>query len=163
RGKLEPHGVTLEALEAGAVRNPMAAPVLFADRRFPTPSGKVNLMTEAPPEPGPTNGYRLSLMSISTDRAQSSQGSASLDGAAVATVHPDAALGIPDGALCRLESSRGSMTVRLRHDRRQRSDVVLTPKGGHLYDGRCANVLLTARTTDLGEGGALYDERVRIA
>jgi len=40
--------------------------------------------------------------------------------------------------------------------------VVLTPKGGHLRDGRCANALLTARTTDLGEGGALYDERVRI-
>jgi anaerobic selenocysteine-containing dehydrogenase len=162
RGKLEPLGVTLEALEAGAVRNPMAAPVLFEDRRFPTPSGRVNLMTEPPPDPGPVNGDELCLMSISTDRAQSSQWSAALEGPAVATVHPDAAAGIPDGALGRLESARGAMTVRVRHDRRQRKDVVLTPKGGHLRDGRCANVLLTARTTDLGEGGALYDERVRI-
>ena len=80
----------------------------------------------------------------------------------MATVHPDAAGGLPDGALCLLESPRGTMTVRLRHDPLQRRDVVLTPKGGHLRDGRCANALLTARTTDLGEGGALYDERVRI-
>jgi anaerobic selenocysteine-containing dehydrogenase len=161
-GRLEPLGVTLEALEARPVKNPMAAPVLFADRRFPTPSGKVNLMSGPPPEPEPANGYRLFLMSLSTDRAQSSQWSAALDGPAVAIVHPDAASGIPDGGLCLLESTRGAMTVRLRHDPLQRRDVVLTPKGGHLRDGRCANALLTARTTDLGEGGALYDERVRI-
>ena len=55
------------------------------------------------------------------------------------------------------------MTVRLRHDPRQRRDVILTPKGGHLREGRCANALLTARTTDLGEGGALYDDRVGLS
>ena len=54
------------------------------------------------------------------------------------------------------------MTVRLKHDARQRRDVVIVPKGGHLRDGRCANALIRAATTDMGEGGALYDERVRI-
>ena len=54
------------------------------------------------------------------------------------------------------------MTVRLRHDAQQRRDVAIIPKGGHYRDGRCANALLRARTTDLGEGAALYDERVRL-
>jgi hypothetical protein len=55
------------------------------------------------------------------------------------------------------------MTVRVHHDRAQRRDVVIVPKGGHLREGRCANALIRARTTDLGEGGALYDERVRLS
>jgi hypothetical protein len=40
--------------------------------------------------------------------------------------------------------------------------VAIVPKGGHLRDGACPNALLRARLTDLGEGGALYDERVRL-
>jgi hypothetical protein len=84
------------------------------------------------------------------------------EGYAVATVHPDTVPEIPDGELARLESAISSMIVRICHDSRQRRDVVLTPKGGHLHAGRCANALLRARTTDIGEGGALYDERVRI-
>jgi anaerobic selenocysteine-containing dehydrogenase len=160
--KLEPRGVTLERLEAGPVLNPLVAKVLFEGRKFPTPTGRVNLITQPPPSETPLAGFPLYLMSLSTDRAQSSQWSAAHDGPAVATVHPEAASGIADGELGRIESRRASMIVRLRHDPRQRLDVVMTPKGGHLRDGRCANLLLTARTSDLGEGGALYDERVRI-
>lgn len=162
--RLAEHGVTLETIEAGPVRNPLAAKVLFEGRTFATASGRANLIGEAPPpdpEP-PTADFPLTLMALSTDRAQSSQWSVALDGPAEATVHPDAAPGIPHGALARLESAIGAMTVRVRHDRRQRRDVVLLPKGGHLRDGRCANALVRARTTDLGEGGALYDERVRL-
>ena len=62
----------------------------------------------------------------------------------------------------RLESVVGSMVVKVRHDPLQRRDVALTPKGGHMKGGRCANALIHARTTDLGEGAALYEERVRI-
>jgi anaerobic selenocysteine-containing dehydrogenase len=160
---LGPKGVTLEALEAGPVRNPLAPEVLFAERRFATPSGRVNLVTEPPPSAPEVDGYPLSLLALSTEKAQSSQWTGALEGPAVATAHPDAAPGLADGALCRLESRLGGMTVRLRHDARQRRDVVIVAKGGHLRDGRCANALVAAKTTDLGEGGALYDERVRLA
>src|SRR5262249_41133157 len=85
------------------------------------------------------------------------------EGPATVTVHPEAACGIRDGEICRLESPISSMVVRLRYDSKQRPDVALVPKGGHLRNGRCANTLLRARTTDLGEGGALYDEHVRLA
>jgi anaerobic selenocysteine-containing dehydrogenase len=161
--KLGLWGITLETLEAAPVRNPIPEKVLFAERRFPTATGKVNLMTEPPPSENFDPGYPLWLMSLSTEKSQSSHWAVPQNGPAIVTVHPEAAHGINDGELCRLESSISSMTVRLRHDSRQRHDVAIVPKGGHFRDGRCANVLLRARTTDLGEGGALYDERVRLA
>jgi anaerobic selenocysteine-containing dehydrogenase len=163
--KLEERGITLEHLEAGPVKNPLAAAVLFADRTFPTRSGRVNLISESPAtgdRPPPGGDFPLWLLSLSTERSQSSQWARPQTGRAVATVHPGAASGIADGAACRLQSAIGSIEVTLRHDPRQRRDVVLVPKGGHLAAGRCANALVRARVTDIGEGGALYEERVRI-
>ena len=160
--RLKPHDVTLEHLEAGALRNPLAPRVLFADRKFSTPTGRVNLIVEPPPVAALPADFPLFLMALSTQKSQSSQWAVPQTGALVATVHPDAANGIPHGEECRLESRIGWIKVVLHHDSRQRKDVVLLPKGGHLRDGRCANVLLKARTTDLGEGGALYDEPVRL-
>jgi anaerobic selenocysteine-containing dehydrogenase len=158
------HGVTVDALEAGPLRNPLAARVLFADGRVPTPTGRVNLMTEAPTEARRGPDFPLALLSLSTDRAQSSQWSERLDGPTICTVHPAvaAAAGLADGARGRLQSAIGEMAVRVRCDSAQRRDVALVPKGGHLGDGRCANALVRARTTDIGEGGALYDEGVRL-
>jgi anaerobic selenocysteine-containing dehydrogenase len=163
-GKAAALGVTLDALEAGPVRNPLAEPVLFADGRVPTATGRVNLVTEAPAERALGPEFPLALLSLSTDRAQSSQWSARLEGPATCTVHPDiaAAAGLADGARARLQSAIGALAVRVRCDPTQRRDVALVPKGGHLGDGRCANVLVRARTTDIGEGGALYDEGVRL-
>ncbi len=163
--KLAREGVTLDALERAPVRSPFAPKVLFADRRFATPTGKVNLL--AGPEAAPAAvasdaEYPLSLMALSTEDAQSSQWSRALEGPAIATVHPDAAPGVADGALARLESRLGAMEVRVRHDARQRRDVVLVPKGGHLKDGRCANALVRARPTDMGGGAAYHDEGVRL-
>ena len=83
-------------------------------------------------------------------------------GPAMVTVHPDAARGIPDGAVGRLESTVGAMAVMVKHDRRQRRDVAILPKGGGYFAGRCANTLIRAQITDAGEGAALYDERVRL-
>jgi anaerobic selenocysteine-containing dehydrogenase len=160
--ELGSQGITLETLEAGAIHNPISPKILFADRKFATPTGRVNLMTDPPPAEGHDPDYPLFLMSLSTEKAQSSQWAVSQEGPPVVTVHPQAANGISQGKLCRLESKLSSMMVRLSYDSRQRSDVALVPKGGHLHAGRCANALLRARTTDLGEGGALYDERVRI-
>ncbi|MFN8006637.1 MAG: molybdopterin-dependent oxidoreductase [Terriglobia bacterium] len=162
RSKLEPRGVTLEQLEQAAVRNPIPSRILFADRHFPTLSGRVNLVTTNPPQVEANPQFPFFLMSISTEKSQSSQWAVKLDGFIEATVHPESVPEIPEGELARLESAISSIVVRIRYDSRQRRDVVLVPKGGHLQAGHCANALLRAKTTDLGEGGALYDERVRI-
>jgi anaerobic selenocysteine-containing dehydrogenase len=157
-------GFSVAELESkGPQRSGIAAQVLFADRKFATASGRVNLISERPPRSQLSPEYPLFLMALSTDKAQSSQWSAKLEGPAVVTVHPDASRGIPDGAVARLESAIGSIAVRVRHDAQQRRDVAILAKGGHVKDGRCANLLSRARATDLGGGGALYDEGVRLA
>ena len=161
--KLEPLGVTLEELEAGPVKNPLAPAVLFADRVFPTATGRASLIAEAPAAPPePSEAYPLLLTSVSTPRSQSSQWARPPELPLELTVHPDAAAGLDDGSVCKLESALGAIAVRLRLDPKQRRDVALLPKGGHLAGGSAANAITRAALTDLGEGGALYDEPVRI-
>jgi anaerobic selenocysteine-containing dehydrogenase len=157
-------GAGLDQLEQGARRNPLSPAIAFRDRHFTTPSGRANLMVEAPPQPRPSSDYPLTLLSLSTDRSQSSQWSVEPDGPLPCTVNPEVAAraGLADGALATLESSIGSLIVRICCDPRQRADVAIVPKGGHLGKGRCANALVRASITDLGEGGALYDEGVRL-
>ncbi len=155
-------GLTLEALEEGPRRNPLPGSVLFADRKFATASGKVNLVTEAPRADAAPAGFPLWLLSLSTERSQSSQWAEPQHGLAVATIHPDAVPGLAEGSTARLETELGAIRVRIVHDSTQRRDVVIVPKGGHYDAGRAANALIRARTTDLGEGGALYDERARL-
>lgn len=159
--KLGPHGITVETLEQGPVRNPLAPQVIFSDRKFATPSGRVNLIHAAPPAPAlPDADFPLLLMALSTERSQSSQWARPPKGLAELTVHPDAAAGIPDGGTGLLQSAIAAMQVVVRHDPAQRRDVALIAKGGHLRSGQCANALVAATTTDLGEGGALYDQPV---
>ena len=156
-------GIPLEKFREGYPRNPFAAKVLFADRKFRTPSGKVNLVRDVEVEPErPTAERPLLLMAFSTEKAQSSQWARPQQGPAEATVHPEAARGFADGDLATVESEVGAMTVRLRFDDRQRRDVVLMAKGGWLRDGRCANALVPARLTDAGGGAVYYDTPVRL-
>lgn len=162
---LKKTGLRLEQLETGYVRNPLAPKVLFHDLKFPTATGRVNLITRAPaPEADVTAQWPLKLMAMSTEKAQSSQWVEDdlPRGPAEVTVHPDAAPGLADGARARLESKLGALEVVVRLDPRQRRDVALMAKGGHLATGQCANALTSARLTDSGEGAALYEELVRL-
>jgi len=161
--KLAAHGATLETLERGAYKNPFARRVLFEDRKFPTRSGKVNLIHEAPPPiaAAPAD-YPLVLLALSTPESQSSQWVGEAPSPPPLTVHPSAAPNFSDGELCAIESPLGRMAVKLVFDPAQRSDLALLPKGGPRSSAACANSLIHARVTDLGEGGALYEECVRI-
>jgi anaerobic selenocysteine-containing dehydrogenase len=162
--KISPLGVTLERLREGAARNPLAPVVLFEDRTFPTPTGRVNLIREVDPEPPcPDPDRPLLLMAISSEKAQSSQWpSRTQEGPADLVVHPEAVAGLRDGDLAVVESEIGSLTVRLRLDPGQRKDVALMAKGGWLHRGRSANALVAARLTDAGGGAVYYDTPVRI-
>ncbi len=162
-GKLASRGITLEQLEAGPIDNPLARQVLFAGRRFPTKSGRVNLIHETPPPSPPRPAdFPLLLTSLSTLRSQSSQWFEPPQAPLTLTVHPDAAAGQAEGDVCFVESALGRLEVKLHFDARQRRDVALLPKGGHLHRGTAANALTRARLTDIGEGGALYEEPVRL-
>ena len=152
-----------ELEEKGSIKSNLSPKVLFEGRKFKTATGKVNLVTAGTDRARTTAEYPLLLMALSTDKAQSSQWSKGQPpGPAVVTVHPDAANGIPDGGLARLESAIGVLPIQVRHDPKQRKDVAIMAKGGHLRENRSANLLSRARATDLGGGGALYDEPVRL-
>jgi anaerobic selenocysteine-containing dehydrogenase len=157
-------GASLARLEQGPVRNPLAPTVLFADRRFPTPTGKVNLIHDVDPRPPrPTRKRPLLLMALSTRKAQAAQWpSREQNGPPVVTVHPEAAAGLKEGRTATLESEVGRLEVRVALDERQRRDVVLMDKGGWLHRDRCANVLVPARVTDAGGGAVYYDTPVRL-
>ncbi len=155
---------TLDALPAGAVRNPAAPRVLFHDRKFPTASGKVNLLHDpdlAIPEPPPD--FPLQLMALSTRKAQCAQWEGEEpQGPIVATVHPDSAARFAEGDVAVVESEIGTLGVRLKFDDRQRPGLVLVDKCGWLSSGRSANAITPAWETDAGGGAAYYETPVRI-
>ena len=157
-------GVTREALARGALRKPAAPRVIFEGRRFPTPTGRFQLVTDFPDAPPALDaGYPLCLMSNASYRTQASQQprSAQQD-PPIVTLHPDAAPGHADGDLATLTSPLASVTVRLHFDARQRRDVVVFAKGRWGKFGG-PNTLVRARATDAGGGAAYYDQGVRIS
>jgi anaerobic selenocysteine-containing dehydrogenase len=161
-GPMQRAGVSLERLRRGPMINPMAPKIVFDGRRFPTPTGRAQLVGVAAPDP-PALGadFPMLLLSLSTPKSQSSQWAKAAPRPAEVTVHPDSAP-VGDGMPAILRSSIGTLEVRVRHDPRQRRDVALIPKGGHHRDRASANSITRARLTDIGEGGALYDEPVRL-
>src|SRR5262249_51017399 len=128
---MAPAGITRDALLLRAHRKPSAPPVLFEDRRFPTPTGRLPLLPHFPPPPPALHaGYPLCLMSNASYRSQASQMPQSAQQEPpLVTLHPDAAAGHADGDLVTLASPLASVTVRLRFDPKQRRDVVVYAKG----------------------------------
>jgi len=164
-------GADLEYLRAhGAVRSPVADPLLFPFGRVLTANGKVQLLHEAPPEaevdvppaePGGSAG--LWLFSNSTEKSQASVWAGhGLGERTWIAVHPDAVPGLAAGARVRVRSVLGAIEAELRLDPAQRKDVAIMPKGGHFDRGHSANALIPARATDLGLGAAYLDCVVRI-
>src|SRR5439155_16918786 len=67
-------GFTVADLDdRGPQRSSLSGKVLFADRKFKTASGKVNLITSPPARARVSSEFPLYLMALSTDKAQSSQ------------------------------------------------------------------------------------------
>lgn len=156
--RLSEAGVTLESLPA---RNPFAPHVAFEGRRFPTATGRVNLLTELPQDPPEQDPeYPLTLLAVATPKAQSSQWSVPVPELPEVRVHPSC--GLSDGAPAWLESRLDSLKVTVRLDETARPDVALMAKGGQRRNGWCANRLVRARETDAGGGAAYYDEPVRL-
>ncbi len=162
--RVESRGASLDDLRRGSVRSPLSQPILFADRNFSTPTGRVQLIDDLTPDPPtPARLRPLLLTSLSSESSQGSQWVAgALDGPLPATLHPAAAADFADGEIATLESEIGELDVRLRFDDRQRKDIVLIPKGGWLQTGHCGNALIPAQLTDDGGCAVYYDTPVRL-
>jgi len=164
-------GAGLDSLRrSGAVRSPLAKPLLFPDGCVQTETGRVQLLDVAPddvevlvPPADATASEPLWLFSNSTKDSQASQwAGAGLGDRVWIMVHPDVLPGIVEGTIVKVRSVTGEIEAELRHDARQRVDVAIMPKGGHYDRGHSANVLIAARATDVGLGAAYLDCLVRI-
>ena len=162
--KLSEQQVSLAQLKAKAIKNPFAKEVAFADRKFATSTGRINLIHELPSElSSPKSSSSLKLAALSTRDAQSSQWKEEeQEGPALATLHPSRATGYADGDLAWLSSDTGKIQVRLRFDPNQRPEIILMDKGGWHRKGRCANALIPAELTDDGECAVYYDTPVTL-
>jgi anaerobic selenocysteine-containing dehydrogenase len=164
-------GLTLEAMRThGAMRSPVAEPLLFQNGRVLTENGKVQLLDDVPDAPEvepppalPGASAPLWLFSNSTEKSQASQWAGKgLGENTWIEVHPDAVPGLRAGTRVRVYSTVGSLEAELRLDPTQRQDIAIMPKGGHFDRGQSANALIAARATDLGLGAAYLDCLVRI-
>lgn len=158
-------GVTLDDLRRGAPRDPHAPAVAWAGNRFETPSGRFRFVTEHVAAPPTDPEYPLRFQALSTGRWQASQltrADEEREGPLVCTVHPDAAAGVPDGGDAWIESRVGRLRVVVKHDDRYRRDTVYVPRARSYALGNCVNAIISARSTDHGDGAAYYDEGVRI-
>ena len=150
--------------EGRPVVQPGAPKVLFEGRRFLTPDGKANLMTQEPalPEESP-EGFPFRLMAVSHPDSQSSQWSLSPPELPTARISSGADPSLQDGEVYRIESTRGGFLVRVRREDGLHPEVLVLPKGGSgVYGGWCPNALIEAKETDFGEGACFYEEPVRL-
>jgi anaerobic selenocysteine-containing dehydrogenase len=187
-------GVTFERLEREtSVRLSVPDPFRpFAEGGFPTPSGRVELLSDAlgeagldplagyvPPREGPTSApelaarYPLAFISPPAHHFLNSTFSAQprfvrREGEASVTIHPGDAerRGIAEGRMVRVFNDRGSFVAKARVSDAAREGVVV---GLSVWwakmcpGGRNANAVTSQELTDMGGGATFYDVLVDVA
>jgi anaerobic selenocysteine-containing dehydrogenase len=178
-------GVDFERLAAAGSVWPVSEPVVqFADLRFPTPSGRIELASKAAAadghgrlprptaDPRPTPGH-LRLLSPASPWSLNASFSndervARLSGGLVVSVNPAdaAALQLSDGARARVTSPVGSLVLPVHVTDALPEGVALVPKGGWpklLPGGANVNVLTAAIPSDMGASTTVHGLEVVVA
>jgi len=179
---------TLEALKTSPIDPSGHGDVAFPDRRFPTPSGKVEFASDeaasmwgvdrvpgyAPLDEGPESPARwrfpLQLLSCKTrDRIHSQFGNLDwvrgIERPHVLDMHPDdaGARGIADGSRAAVWNDRGRIELTVRVTPGIRPGVV------HVLEGWChggdpdVNALTAEGVTDMNHGATFYECLVEVA
>ncbi|WP_164868057.1 molybdopterin-containing oxidoreductase family protein [Rhodovarius crocodyli] len=159
------HGVTLDQVMAGPVRCPIAPMVPFADRKFPTASGRFEFITAMARPPAGNPDYPLTFVTNFSKRWLLSQMTQD-EHPASATVRVDPAsaaeAGIADGQHALLRSAVGTLEVEVKIDHRIGPGIVLMPVGTWIKRGGGANVLTEDVMSNFGQMAAYGDTRVRL-
>ena len=166
---LAPLGLRRESLEAGTVGRPGEQEVAWEGRRFGTPSGRANLITElAPRWEAPDTAaadHPLHLLTVAPIAWQASQvpPEDQRDLPAV-IVHPEApgVAGRADGDEVSVRTAVGALRARLRLDPAMRRDTAVMFRGGWVRFGHGVNALVGARESANGGQAAYFDERARL-
>jgi anaerobic selenocysteine-containing dehydrogenase len=181
--------LTLERLREGPVLAPGHQEVAWSDHLFPTPSGKIELLSEEaasrwgadrlprfhhPIEsPGAavegTIRYPLHLLTPNTkDRIHSQFNNLpsirELNPKTLVHIHPADARprGLANGGPARVFNHRGSVELEVQWDYGVRPGCVSITNGWWLCEGGGVNRLSAARETDMGHGAAFHDNAVEI-
>lgn len=161
-GPLASEGLDLKALRAGPRLNPRTTAVPLADRRFGTPSGKIELLRAASPYSLPPDGA-LHLLATKGSRSINSQVLAEdLPALPTARAHPRvlAARGLQGEAF--VVSRVGRVRARLEPDERLRLDVVTLGPVRWQGDLVGVNQLREALMSDLGDCAAMHETLVTL-
>lgn len=181
--------ITRERLKDGPLLAPGHEEIAFADRRFPTPSGKIELwsgeanarwhVAPLPDYSEPIESlrsedpalapYRLHLLTPNTkNRIHSQFGNLrtirQFDPRPFVSIGPvdAAARGIAAGSMVRVFNSRGTLTLEARIDHGLKAGCVCITNGWWIRDGAAVNMLSAARETDMGYGAAFHENRVEV-
>ena len=180
-------GLSIERLKEGPAYPPGHEQIAFADGRFPTPSGRIELVSDQAaerwsvdrlpryrePEESVRNGeppeFRLYLMTPNTkNRIHSQFGNLRMiqrvDPGPAVHVHPaDAAdRGIRDGTPVRVFNRRGDFRLPARLDSSLKPGCVSVTNGWWIQEGGTVNFCSPGRETDMGHGAAFHDTLVEV-
>ncbi len=187
---LEPFpGLTLERLKGGPVLAPGAEEVAFADLKFPTPSGKIELYSREarerwgvdpvadysePRESSSTDSrqarrYPLYFMTPNTKNRIHSQFN-NLDlirqfsPKPFVLINPQDARqrGIKNNDQVRVFNDRGELLLEARLDFSMKSGCIAVSNGWWISAGGTVNFLSKGRQTDMGYGSAFHDNLVEV-
>lgn len=179
--------LTLERLREGPILAPGSREVAWSDFVFPTPSGKIELVSaeagtrwgsdplpvffehEERPAHGDAKAYPLQILTPNTkNRIHSQFGNLpsirALDPKPFVQLSPpDAdARGVDDGDRVRVFNARGSVEIEAAIDFSLRPGCVVVHNGWWLSEGGGINRLSAARETDMGHGAAFHDNAVEV-
>lgn len=179
--------LTLEALKKGPIPTPGREEVAFSDLVFPTPSGKIELVSEEvesrwgldplPRYQEPVETVRFSrgrggpllLMTPNTKNRIHSQFNnlemiRRLDSTPTVTLNPEDAARreVRSGDRVRVANQRGELVIEARIDGSLRAGCAVIPNGWWLSEGGGVNLLSKGRETDLGFGAAFHENLVTV-
>ena len=182
-------GCSLEQLRRGAVLPPDHQEVAFSDCVFPTPSGKIELLsTEAEDRWGieqlpafsepmesvrsgspDTSKYTLHLITPNTkNRIHSQFNNLEMIGqfgdTPFVALNPDDAAkrAIADGGMVRVFNDRGHFLLKARLDNGIKAGCIYVTNGWWIDSGGSVNFCSLGRETDMGHGAAFHDVIVEI-
>jgi anaerobic selenocysteine-containing dehydrogenase len=159
-------GCSMADLRKKAFR--LDAPMVpYADKNFPTPSGKFQFMTEFDPadlgRTDPEYPYRLLSIAphgfICSERTMADHSPLPVVILAEAQAHRG---GLKDGDEIVVESRTGSVRARLKVRAGQRRDILVAERGGWLKAGHGLNRLTLDISSTVGCGTPYYETSVRV-
>ncbi len=159
-------GISIEELQKAPIRVHSAPKTPYEDKKFKTPSGKFEFIDKFEYEDDSSSEFPLRLISIMPKRwiLSGIPENEHKKGILEVQVHPDILeeMNIHNGDESLLESSVGSLIIKVIENEEVRKDYVLTNTGGWLKYNKCVNVLTEDMISELGNGTPYNETFVRL-